>query len=159
MARTPFDLFGDHPRSEFWLIPKQWETFDRTRHLGWSRIDFEQSNDDLVPSEPGVYAFVLEHRVGEDLPSAFPLYVGMSDHSVRTRYRSYQRQAFLKKHGRPRLDRMFRVWRDYLAFYFVTATAGLTPGQLERSLLDSLIPPMNRYDYSAEVKRLVDAYP
>lgn len=136
----------------------QWEAYDRTRTLNWTPVPFASDNATRVPEVPGVYAFVLEHRVGRDMPASFPMYVGMSTTSIRDRYHKYQAQAFRGKVGRPRLDRLFQVWKGYLTFLYVTDLGGVAPPVLEERLNNALIPPMVKTDYSADVRRLIGAY-
>lgn len=139
-------------------MPDQWGGYDRTRSLQWTRVQFQAGNASLIPERPGVYAFVLEHQVALDLPGAFPMYFGKAGSSLRDRYRAYQGQAFRGRRGRPKLERLFRTWRSFLGFYFVTELAGRTPEQLESVLLDALMPPMNESDFSAEVRALIAAF-
>jgi hypothetical protein len=153
-----FDLIATHPRESFWLIPEVWGRYDHTRTMRWARLEFNPSNAASVPDEPGVYAFVLEHHVAKDLPAAFPMYVGMSEGSIRDRYRKYQRQAFRGRRGRPKLDRLFLTWKHHLAFYYVTDLAGDTPPTLEQNVINTVMPPMNKDDFSADVKRLMGAF-
>lgn len=153
-----FDLFAIHPREQFWLVPNVWSRYDHARTLSWTRVDFKTDNAPSVPPAPGIYAFVLEHHVAKDLPAAFPMYVGKSDSSIRERYQKYQGQAFRGIRGRPRLDRLFLIWKDHLAFYYVTDLAGDSPTGLEEILINTVMPPMNVDDFRADVRRLVVAF-
>lgn len=153
-----FDLFALHPREPFWLVPDVWSRYDHARTLSWTRLDFKSDNAASVPRSAGVFAFVLEHHVAKTLPAAFPMYVGMSESSIRERYQKYQGQAFRGNRGRPRLDRLFLIWKDHLAFYYVTDLAADSPSGLEQILINTVMPPMNVDDFSADVRRLVVAF-
>lgn len=154
-----FDLYAGHPRQDFWLIPEIWARYDHTRNLNWTRVEFKSDNATLVPERPGVYAFVVQHHVGKDLPGSFPMYVGKAGTSIRDRYRSYQGQAFRGRPGRATLDRLFGLWKVHLAFYYLVDLGGDTPIDMERTLINTVMPPLNDRDFSADVRRLVKAFP
>ncbi len=153
-----FDLYASHPRLDFWLIPEAWARYDHSRRLTWTRLEFLATSPlRQVPAAPGVYAFVLEHRVAMDLKAAFPMYVGMSTTSIRDRYGAYKGQAYRGRKGRARLDRLFGTWKSHLAFYYVAQPVE-TPEVLEKALINGLMPPFNHDDFEADIGRLVSAF-
>jgi hypothetical protein len=69
------------------------------------------------------------------------------------RYYDYIRTQ--RKNDRPRICEMLRQWDGHLSYYYATVDDGISTGDVEEVLLDILIPPYNRGDFSAELKSLL----
>lgn len=143
-------------QTAFFLDTKRWRSF-RTRYtIEWSHVPFRRDRAGDVPSEPGLYAFVVvcDHP---KLPThAFILYVGesghgSSNHNLRKRFLDYLRD---QKNGSSRaaVDRMLVEFADDLQFYYAAmpkAKARLK--DIETKLLSAIIPPVNQNDFEAVV--------
>jgi hypothetical protein len=126
--------------------------------LKWKKVPFCQDSRKHIPREKGVYAFAVEF-VNELLPSSSHiLYIGKggdinSQNNLWKRYYDYIRTE--KKNDRPRIGEMLRQWRGQLTYYYATVGPGISTGDVEETLLDILIPPYNRGDFSAELTSLL----
>ena len=126
--------------------------------LKWKKVPFCKESRDLISREKGVYAFVVEF-LDESLPSnSHILYVGkggdvQSNNNLWKRYYDYIRTE--KVNDRPRIGEMLRQWKGHLTYYYATVGSDISTGDVEKTLLDILIPPYNRGDFSAELTDLL----
>jgi len=126
--------------------------------LDWNKLSFSPESRKHVPREKGVYAFAVEFEHPFLPPSCHILYIGKagdvnSNNSLWKRYYDYLRTE--KKNDRPRVCQMLRQWKGNLSYYYATVEHGVSTGDIEETLLDILIPPYNRGDFSAELTSLL----
>ncbi len=135
--------------------------FDRAADLptlDWKRLDFKPESRNSLPREKGVYAFAIEISKGNLPPATMILYVGKagdtnSGNSLWKRYYDYIRTERLS--DRPRIGEMLNRWKGHLSYYYATVGDGFSTGDVEQTLLDILIPPYNRGDFSPELTSLL----
>jgi hypothetical protein len=108
-----------------------------------------------VPEERGLYVFTLEvENLG--LPShGYILYVGITGNTspanLRKRYGQYLLEA-KKGSGRPRVVFMLNEWKNDLFFNFVPVSdTSVDLAVIEKSFINSVVPPINATDFDAEI--------
>lgn len=126
--------------------------------LTWAKVRFRPESRNELPKSKGVYAFAVELGIGCVPPVTHILYVGKagdinSNNTIYDRYYDYIRTK--KINDRPRICQMLRQWDGHLSYYYAVVDDDVSTGEIEKILLDILIPPYNRGDYSAEIKSLL----
>ncbi|MYB66988.1 MAG: hypothetical protein F4X75_00625 [Gemmatimonadetes bacterium] len=141
-------------RVNFLLWKEQWDTYtDPPIELDWQCVKFERDSATKIPTEKGVYAFVVEPRIAQ-LPSRYVMYIGetgyKSKRHLRKRFRDYLYDKERPK--RSLIHSMLTTWEDYLYFYYVEVKPSqMDIEQLEQRLLDTFTPPYSQKGYSAEI--------
>ncbi|NOH18502.1 hypothetical protein [Vibrio cyclitrophicus] len=140
------------------LYPPFLKRADDLPNLQWNKVPFCKASRARVPREKGVYAFVLEFSHNFLPNSSHVLYIGKggditSKNNLWKRYYDYMRTE--KKNDRPRIHEMLCQWKGHLTYYYATVDQGVSTGTVEETLLDVLIPPYNRGDFSAELTDLL----
>ncbi|EGR2240180.1 hypothetical protein ACLIOB_002153 [Vibrio cholerae] len=144
--------------NNFILYPPFFNRADDLPDLEWEKVSFTPENRNKLPKLKGVYAFAIEISKGGLPPSTLILYVGKagdlnSGNSLWKRYYDYIRTE--KKNDRPRIGEMLRRWKGHLSYYYATVDENISTGMVEETLLDVLIPPYNRGDFSPELNSLL----
>ena len=137
-----------------------WQNYAPVLALTWKRLKYESAQ---VPADDrGVYAFVLDLSrlaAGPFPPLAAMLYVGetgdVSAETLRSRLRNYRNKR--AQRDRARLWLMLDQWSAHLEFYYAVVSAGTSTKACETALLDALLPPANKKDFSATVRLARDA--
>lgn len=126
--------------------------------LQWNSIDFNMAYRSQLPRSKGVYAFAIEFNDSRLPKSSHIVYVGKAgdDNSNNTIWKRFYDYIRTKKIGdRPRIAKMLRQWDGHLRYYYAVVPAGVSTGDVEEYLLDILIPPYNRGDFSPELLSLL----
>jgi len=147
-------------RTTFLLHVKSWEKYDALQSLTWKSVAYK-SKKNAVDSR-GVYAFVLDakrHTPSPIPPLAFVLYIGetgdSSSGTLKTRLNNYRNMK--AQRDRARVFEMLMRWGGSLRFYYAVVEEQNGTKSCEAELLNSLLPPVNKADFSATVKRARDA--
>ncbi len=146
----------------FVLSPQNWRNYTLTHHLTWQSVKFEDANSAAVPLEKGVYAFVVSHDNGYFPPHGFIMYIGIagiggSKRTLRARYKDYIRERTRCKR-RP-FYFMLNAYQDDLVFVYATVTdPAIKLEEIETALNDAIIPPMNKKDFSADMRSALAAF-
>ena len=140
------------------LYPPFLARCDDLPELEWRKLDFTSESRAEVPRQKGVYAFAVEMSARSLMPVTHVLYVGKagdiaSNNTLWRRYYDYIRTE--KVGDRVRIAQMLRQWKGQLSYYYAVVEDGVSTGDVEENLLDILIPPYNRGDYSAELSSLL----
>lgn len=146
----------------FVVSPKNWQNFSTPVPLNWVSVRFTSANRISVPTEKGVYAFVIGHHDTGLPPHGYPMYVGQTGHdsnqTLRLRYGVYLSDQKSKSDKRPKVKELLTRWKDCLFFYYAPVTdRRYSLKKLEAALNDSLIPPCSTNDFSAGVRTAVRA--
>ncbi|AMR28253.1 hypothetical protein A0257_14930 [Hymenobacter psoromatis] len=127
----------------------------------WSEVKFDRTSASSIPSEMGVYMFIVK-----SLPEAllnyqhrYILYVGQAV-NLRKRFGEYFHYANSSKPSDQLKRVMTVVWEDKLYFnYFPTdgfSRADLT--SVEFDLIDKIVPPMNKLFRAEVLKQYISLY-
>jgi hypothetical protein len=141
---------------EFFLDFRSWRKFKTRVKLDWQKQKFGKAALGSIPKERGIYAFTIELTKAQLPPHGYILYVGIAgDHSnatLQARYGQYLRDL-QKENGRPAVVYMLKNWSDHLFFNFVPLPdQAVDLAKMERDLLNSVMPPVNKGDFSAEIR-------
>ena len=137
------------------LYPPFFSRVDDLPDLEWNRLEFGSAERQNVPKKKGLYAFVLEVKHKNLMANSYVLYVGKAgdvgnSNTLYMRYGDYL--ANLRRMDRPRISEMLRRYDGYLSYYYATVADGVSTGDIEKNLLDILIPPFNTNDFTPELK-------
>ena len=141
--------------AEFFMDLKSWRRF-KTRHtLDWQKIRFGEAHHGSVPKDRGIYAFTVELSPTKLPGHGYILYVGItgddSEANLYKRYAQYLRHL-KNQDGRPAVFYMLDNWGDDLFFNFVTIpNASVDLAKIEKSIINAIIPPVNKRDLVATV--------
>jgi len=140
------------------LYPPFIKRTDDLPELQWEKLPFCKESRPLVPKEKGVYAFAVEFEHALLPNSSHILYIGKagdinSNNTLWKRYYNYLRTE--KINDRTRICEMLRQLKGHLSYYYAIVDVGISTGDVEETLLDILIPPYNRGDFSAELTSLL----
>jgi len=147
-------------RAKLILHVPRWLSYTPLHELDWQKIKYR--SDDLPPKVRGVYAFVLD-VVSASTTNRFPpmstvLYVGEtgdeSKETLRSRLQNYRN--IKAQMNRPKVYSMLYHWGDHLDFYYAEVSTGTSTKAFETALLDALLPPKNKKDFSAIVRKARD---
>ena len=138
----------------FFLHVQSWADYQAPQKLTWNSVPYSSSQH--PPSVRGVYAFVLDarsHALSPIPPASFVLYVGETGDNgsatLKKRLTNYRNKR--AQRARVRVYRMLEQWGDSLHFYFAPVNSGVSTKECEIALLDALLPPMNKADFTARV--------
>lgn len=144
----------------FRLVPQQLIEFSCKVQLEWKVVRFAPANANAVPNGRGIYAFVVEEPDKGLPPHGYIMYIGKAgdgQNSLRKRFRDYLQ--YQKRPKRPRIYRLLNQWGNVLSFYFAEideATVQLT--EVEAALNDALLPPFCKNDFSADIRKAMNAF-
>jgi|GEM_PF-4672123 len=120
-------------------------------------ILFTAANRIPIPTDPGIYLFFVKPTPQVYLEQSFIMYIGMSM-NLYNRYGDYL--TTYKNSDEPNyFERrvMLNVWEDNL-FYTFIQLPGKTEKEvkkIEKMIIDSLVPPINRSFANAVIKQQV----
>lgn len=143
-------------QTAFFLDTRKWRSFRTRYNVDWSFVPFHQDRVDDMPSEPGLYAFVVSCDHPKLPVHAYVLYVGQSGHgdsqsNLRKRFQQYLREQNVGT-SRAAVERMLVEFAEDLKFYFACMPAAKSRlKEIESRLLSAIIPPVNQNDFEAEV--------
>jgi hypothetical protein len=126
--------------------------------LQWHSIDFDMAHRDKLPRSKGVYAFAIEFNDSRLPKTSHITYIGKagddnSNNTIWNRFYDYVRHRNIG--DRPRISEMLTRWEGHLRYYYAVVPAGFSTGDVEEHLIDILMPPYNRGDYSPELQSLL----
>lgn len=145
-------------RKTFILSPVQWQLLNIPR-LGWNNVKFTKENLDHVPDVRGIYLFIIKYNC-DLLPNhGYIAYVGLTgndnERTLNDRYKEYLRDQVRPK--RYHIHELLNRWKDDIYFYFAEVPDRAIPlTVIETNLLDTLIPPYNRKDFTGDFGRIVE---
>ncbi len=137
------------------LWPRRWRLYDPPLQLRWKILPFSEDSLDRVPRKPGVYVFLIQPDVA-DVSASYPMYIGQTERSLRTRCQEYLREV-ARDLGRPKVVALLRMYREFLYFSCAVVEGGVSPPVVEGKLLETFLPPAND-QFPASVSRIVNAW-
>lgn len=145
---------------EFWLSPTQWRRSKVPRKLLWKYVPFKKSEATVVPTSRGVYAFLVTNSPSGLPPHGYLMYIGetgnQSQETLHSRFLSYFREMKDESRG---VHYVLNKYEKYLYFHFCEVTdKRRNLRKLEEALCDTLVPPYNFRDFSAELRNAKPAF-
>lgn len=145
-------------RESYILYPPFIKRANDLPQLQWNSIEFSMAYRNQLPRAKGVYAFAIEFNDSRLPKSSHIAYVGKagdinSNNTIWNRFYDYIRNQNIG--DRPRISEMLRRWDGHLRYYYAIVPAGFSTGDVEEYLIDILMPPYNRGDFSPELQSLL----
>lgn len=147
---------AEYHHISFHLWKMRWPLCRLSVILKWKTIKFSRNLAKKIPTRPGVYAFQIQPRVGK-IKSSYLIYIGKADKSIRDRYLSYHLEK-KRDNGRPLIKRYLNQYEGHIYFSFAELAPPTRPGNIEKSLLEALIPPASP-QLPSSVRRTIGAFP
>lgn len=139
------------------FYPEAWDNAP-VIELDWTELDFPPNPRNLIPQEPGVYAFVIEPSLFSLEPVNGLFYVGKATNLYQriSAYISELSKDFIDTR-RPLVWKMLNQWNGRIKYYYST-TEDVTRAELiEEEILKALLPPFNR-QFDAETSQVMRAF-
>ncbi len=140
----------------FVLWPRQWNAYGLSVSLEWRVLPFVKASERKIPTEPGVYVFLLQPGIASRLEASYPMYVGQTTRSLRERFREYLKEA-QRDLGRPKILTLLKPYQGFVYFCCAAVTGRSSPMIIESKLIEALWPPVNE-QYPASVRRIRAAF-
>ncbi len=140
---------------KFLLWKEQWESYtEPSVKLNWKCVKFEENSRHLIPSEKGIYAFIVDPEITPFPSHRYLMYIGQAGHksnrNLRRRFSDYLNEK--KRVKRMSINYLLNTWQGYVYFCFTVIDPNETNiRELERKLLDTFIPPFSSKGYSAKI--------
>jgi hypothetical protein len=141
----------------FCLWPKMWKQYADNVHwsLNWQVYPFQDNESDKIPSQPGVYSFIIEPCIADHPHCSYLMYVGKTK-SLKNRFRRYFQEKRTEK-GRPKIIRLLNNYEDHLFFCCATLDSELNLAEIEFDLIGAFVPPCND-QLPARLSKIVGAF-
>ena len=125
----------------FFLWPRQWTNYNLSGPFNWEIHPFQQDKADKIPIEPGIYSFIIQPGIADHAHCSYLMYMGMTERSLRERFKEYFREKRNIERGRPKILKLLHVYQDYLHFCCsaITETEGIE--DIENALLKVFVMP------------------
>jgi len=131
----------------FRLSPAHWDACTLPVQLQWTTEKFDAASKGAIPGDlGGVYTFVLLPGSANHPHFGFLCYVGKAEkQSLRDRFQQYlyEQQRAESKTRRPKMHRFLKSFPKHLYFCYATVNDASQISEIEKSLQDSFIPPIN----------------
>jgi hypothetical protein len=142
-----------------WLSPSQWRKTTVPTTLRWNAVRFNKSEATAVPNVRGVYAFLITFSRAGFPPHGYIVYIGetgsLGQETLHSRFLTYFRE--MDKETRA-VHYVLKKYRSHMYFHFSEIPDKRRDlKKLESALCDTLVPPYNVRDFSAEMKKAVRA--
>ena len=141
------------------LHTPSWSSYTPLHAISWQKVKYDSAAQPV--NRRGVYAFVLDASVvaGSHFPPMSTiLYVGetgdTSGATLRSRLTNYRN--INSQIDRVRIYNMLKIWKEDLYFYCADLPTGVSTKAFETVLLDAVLPPGNKKDFSATVSKALD---
>ncbi len=143
----------------FTLWPDQWRRCNLQNSLSWNTYAFSPASTGSIPEQPGIYAFLIQPNIANNLNASYLIYIGKTERNLRVRFQEYLREV-KNQSGRPKICFLLGSYDGYLSFSCAVVksnTLSATLNALEKELLKVFIPPANDR-IPAEVGRVVEVF-
>lgn len=126
----------------FCLLPQEWEAFNLPDAFDWEIHPFQQEQVEHIPSEPGIYSFVIQPRIAGYPACSYLMYIGKTRRTLRVRFSEYLREQ-RNPAGRSNILRLLHKYRGYLHFCSTVIPETERIHEIEDALITSFVPPCN----------------
>lgn len=157
------DLIAEQDKAKsheytFCLWPKVWQEYAANHGyaFNWKERQFLASEVSNVPNEPGLYTFIIQPRVANHPSCSYLMYIGKTKRTLKQRFREYLREK-QRESGRPEVVRLLNKYQDNILFCYTVVQEVFPLTEMEEALLGAFIPPCNRDQLPARVRRIVGA--
>lgn len=141
----------------FVLWPELWQKYTKSHGFSfdWEENQFLASEVGNIPSAPGLYTFVIQPHIANHPSCSYLMYLGKTKRTLRKRFREYFREK-RRESGRPLIVKLLNKYPDNLCFCYTIVENSSLLTEMEKALLDAFLPPCNRRQVPARVRRPVE---
>lgn len=127
---------------EFILWPQKWTAYNLPDLFDWEIHPFQPNQIKNIPSEPGIYSFVIQPGIASHAHCSYLMYIGRTERTLRVRFGEYLRDRNNPK-SRPKILELLNRYEDYLHFCCVTIEEKKRIMEIESTLINAFQPPCN----------------
>ena len=140
----------------FSLWPKQWAAYDFQDSFNWKSHPFQQNQKNNIPSQPGIYSFVIQPSIISYPDCLYLMYIGKAEHGLRHRFNQYFSEQD-NPAGRPKIVRLLNLYQGYLHFCCSVIQKKEDIVEIEKALICAFLPPCNDR-FPAGFSRVIGAF-
>jgi len=143
------------------LSPDLWEKSNVPDSISWTDVKFTKSEKSKIPTERGVYAFVIELRKSHFPPNHHIVYFGevgeKGNETLRSRFSSYFSE--LKRPKKRAVHYPLTKYKKFIYFYFCAVPdRRRSVKKLEKHLTGTFVPEYNLRDFDSDLRPAVAAF-
>lgn len=120
--------------------------------LRWYFTKFDPRNINKVPSQSGIYAFILKPDYKNFLETRYLFYIGKTNRTLKDRFKEYIDEKDGKRKTRKKVHKMLNQFNGYLFFYWAEITTTKNVNDCEEKLLNTFVPHVNTSIPKAKIK-------
>ena len=140
----------------FFLWPQKWSAYSLSDQFNWETHPFQANQVRNIPSEPGIYSFIIQPGIASHPHSSYLMYIGRTERPLRVRFGEYLRERE-NPLGRPKIVRLLNKYQGYIHFCCSVVLQADRIAEIEKALIEAFLPPCND-QFSTEVNRVVGAF-
>jgi hypothetical protein len=131
---------------KMFFFPDSWGQAVDQPSLNWTLVDFPPTPRNIIPSSPGVYAFVVEPNMFNFSPANGLFYVGKATNLYQRigAYITDMNADYDSEHTRAHIWMMLNQWRNHLKYYYVTTNTVGEAEELEDQMILAFKPHYNK---------------
>lgn len=139
------------------LWPKLWKGYleGSNYQFTWSETQFVASEANSIPTESGIYTFVVKPQLAGHPSCGYLMYIGRTKRTFRKRFREYLSEM-QRESGRPLIVNVLNKYKDNCFFCYATVSDDQDISAIEDALVVALRPPCN-VNLPAKVHRVLGA--
>lgn len=136
------------------------ENWNTIKYLNNEGTELSAEVEDIPADLGGLYMFVIKCPTMPGI-TEYLGYIGRAqstDHqNLRKRCKEYF-QKYAKSNERPKITRLFKYWSTFLYLSYMPIGENADTADLEKKLINSLIPPFNDQIPDIEISQAVKAF-
>jgi len=138
----------------FLLYPQFWNDIQNQLpiNLRWHYTKFDYKNIINIPSQSGVYAFILKPTFKNFIETRYLFYIGKTNRTLRDRFQEYINEQEGKGKTRKKVHKMLNQFNGYLFFYWAEIPIAKNVNECEEKLLNTFVPHVNTSIPKAKIK-------
>ena len=139
----------------FYLLTRNWQSYNLSDSFAWESHPFQKDQLKHIPSESGIYSFVIQPAIALYPACSYLMYIGLTG-CLRKRFSDYlyeQNNPF----GRPKILRLLNKYKGYLHFCYSIVNERERLKEIEDALIKAFYPPCND-KYPVELNRAKGAF-
>ncbi len=133
---------------EFWMEPKNKLPIP----LKWKSVKFSNVNKSRIPSEKGIYAFVLIPSYNNFFKTRYLFYAGKTNRTLKKRFTEYLSEKDGKGKPRAKVFEMLNLYDGHLYFYYSEVKNTNDVDLCEEQLINTFVPHINFQIPIAKIK-------
>ena len=129
-------------RWPFTLWPQLWRAYSLPDSFNWEIYPFQRNQIGNIPSQPGIYSFVIQSGIASHPHGSYLMYIGKAERTLQVRFREYLREQN-NPEGRPKILELLNLYQGYLHFCCSIIQDKARIPAIEGALINAFRPPCN----------------